>query len=110
MHSHRQQFSRAFRLACVTLCLINVAFEATARIRIDTGRNRIRFVDVKPAGYFGAGALSYTWNVGDRGLPLLGLPESHLAIELDQSLTYPLDQFNYPLFQALTYDEEHGRY
>ena len=52
---------------------------------------------------------SYNWNVDDRQLPLLTLPE-HLAAGLEQSLTYPLDQFRLPIFQALNYDDQHGKY
>ena len=79
---------------------------------VDGGRNRARFVAVKPAstGSVESAGSAYKWNVSDRGLPLLGLPNTHLTAGLDQSLSYPLDQFNFPLFQALTYDDEHGRY
>ena len=52
---------------------------------------------------------SYKWNVDDRQVPLLTLP-AHLAAGLEQSLTYPLDQFRLPIFQALNYDDEHGKY
>ncbi|HEY5075479.1 MAG TPA: hypothetical protein VII34_12365, partial [Pyrinomonadaceae bacterium] len=93
---------------------MNAATGATlaSRARVDGGRNRVRFVAVKPAntGSVEPASPTYKWNVIDRGLPLLGLPSSHLTAGLDQSLTYPLDQFSFPLFQALTYDDEHALY
>src|SRR5712664_3562365 len=33
-----------------------------------------------------------------------------LKAGLDRSLTYRFEQLRFPVFQALTYDEEHGRY
>ncbi|HSP61657.1 MAG TPA: hypothetical protein VLQ90_01605 [Pyrinomonadaceae bacterium] len=53
-------------------------------------------------------SVSYKWNVDERQLPLLALPE-HLAAGLERSLTYPLDQFRLPIFEASKYDDEHGR-
>ena len=52
----------------------------------------------------------YTWNVDDQRSPLLGLPDANLKPGLDRSITYPIAQFNFPLFQSLSYDEENGRY
>jgi len=43
-------------------------------------------------------------------LPLLGLANTRLTPGFDQSLTYPLNQFGFPIFQALNYDDERGRY
>jgi hypothetical protein len=103
----------ALRVASLILCVINVAAGSTPAMKasVDGGRNRARFVSVKPAGTGSVeSASSYKWNVSDRGLPLLGLPNTNLTAGLDQSLSYPLDQFNFPLFQALTYDDEHARY
>ena len=83
-----------------------------SRTKVDAGRARIRFVDLKTAdtGSVESAGTSFKWNVSDRGLPLLGLPNTHLTPGLDQSLSYPLGQFSFPIFQALNYDDEHGRY
>src|SRR5258708_7505265 len=52
----------------------------------------------------------YRWNVDDQRSPLLGLPDANLKPGLDRSITYPMASFNFPIFQALSYDEENGRY
>jgi hypothetical protein len=52
----------------------------------------------------------FKWNLEDKELPLLSLPGDRLVPGFDQSLSYPLDQFSFPIFQALNYDDEHGRY
>ena len=52
----------------------------------------------------------YRWNVDDQRSPLLGLPDANLKPGLDRSITYPVASFNFPIFQALSYDEENGRY
>lgn len=52
----------------------------------------------------------YKWNVDDKRSPLLGLPDANLKPGLDRSITYPGAQFNFPIFQSLSYDEENGRY
>lgn len=57
-----------------------------------------------------ANLISYNWNLNAKELPLLGLPDERLKRGLDQSLTYPMAQFNLPIFHALNFDEEHGRY
>src|SRR5229473_6013924 len=61
------------------------------------------------AGAPGEGA-EYRWNVDDQRSPLLGLPDANLKPGLDRSITYPTASFNFPIFQALSYDEENGRY
>lgn len=112
MPSCRPLLPQAFCLASLIVCLMNAAIGATLapRATVDGGRTQMRFI-VKPANTGSVElAHAYRWNVGDRGLPLLGLPNSRLTAGLDRSLTYPLDQFGFPLFQALTFDDEHARY
>lgn len=53
---------------------------------------------------------SYKWNVNEKEAPLLGFSEDRLRPGLDRALAYHLDQFRFPIFQALTFDEEHSRY
>ena len=51
----------------------------------------------------------YRWNLSDEGVPLVNLPDS-LGGGLDQSLTYRMDQFEFPLFQSLYYNERAHKY
>jgi hypothetical protein len=95
---------------------MNAAAGATfaSRPSVDGRRDRVRFVAVKVTKTESTASASsttvYKWNLSDRELPLLDLPNTHLTAGLDQSLTYPLDQFRFPIFQALNYDDEHARY
>src|SRR3977135_503305 len=113
MAVHRILLPRAFRLAALVLCFMNMCVGATltSTAKVDTGRNRVRFITAKTesAGSADAANLAFKWNVSDKGLPLLGLPNT-LKSGLDQSLSYPLAQFSFPIFQALNYDDEHARY
>ena len=52
---------------------------------------------------------NYRWNLTDAGLPLISLPD-HIAGGVDLSLTYSMDQFQFPLFQSLYYNEQAGKY
>lgn len=52
---------------------------------------------------------TYRWNLSDSGLPLLSLPD-HIGPGVDLSLTYSMDQFQFPLFQSLYYNESAGKY
>jgi hypothetical protein len=52
----------------------------------------------------------YKWNVEGREVPLLELSADALAKEFDQSLVYSVDGFDFPVFRALSFDEQEGRY
>ncbi|MDQ2974359.1 MAG: hypothetical protein M3R69_02975, partial [Acidobacteriota bacterium] len=52
---------------------------------------------------------TYRWNLSDSDLPLLSLPD-HIGPGVDLSLTYSMDQFQFPLFQSLYYNEGAGKY
>jgi hypothetical protein len=114
MRAHRTLLSQAFRLASLLLCLVNIGAGATltSRVNVDTGRNRVRFVGSRTVstGSVEAPGPGFKWNVSDKALPLLGLPDIHLTAGLDQTLSYPLAEFSFPIFQALNYDDEHARY
>jgi hypothetical protein len=116
MLSYRPSLSIGLCVASIILCVANATAGATftSRARVDSGRDRIKFVAariVKRASPASPGPASvYTWNLRDRELPLLGLGNTRLTPGFDQSLTYPLDQFGFPIFQALNYDDERGRY
>ncbi|HEV7746611.1 MAG TPA: hypothetical protein VGO56_16570 [Pyrinomonadaceae bacterium] len=51
----------------------------------------------------------YRWNLNDEGVPLINLPD-RIGGGLDQSLTYRMDQFEFPLFQSLYYNERAHKY
>jgi hypothetical protein len=52
----------------------------------------------------------YSWNLNDRELPLLQLPEQ-LHEDFDRTLGYPLDQFrSVPVFQTIIFEKYYGRY
>ena len=57
-----------------------------------------------------APAPAFKWNVSAKELPLWGLNESNLAIGFEQSLGFSAAQFDFLIFKALTFDEEHGSY
>jgi hypothetical protein len=52
---------------------------------------------------------AYAWNLNDDGLPLISLPD-RISGGLDQSLTYSMDQFEFPLFQTLYYNQRARKY
>jgi hypothetical protein len=52
---------------------------------------------------------TYQWNIGDATLPLISLPD-HIVGGVDLSLTYSMDQFQFPLFQSLYYNEQARKY
>src|SRR5437867_1255792 len=100
-----------FLFASLILCAANVLGGATlnwANARTRGGLNPDT-AGAKLAAPADAPA-AYKWNVGDKELPLLGLPENHLAPGLDHSLSFPLDRFSFPIFQILTYDPERSVY
>src|ERR671914_1888729 len=65
--------------------------------------------DTKSSGAEAA-ATTYKWNVSARELPLLGLNETNLTIGFEHSLGFSTAQFDFLIFKALTFDEEHGMY
>lgn len=65
-------------------------------------------VERQPQAVRGSAA-SYRWNFNNVGMPLVNLPE-RIGSGLDQSLTYPMDQFEFPLFQSLYYNERARKY
>jgi len=52
---------------------------------------------------------TYQWNLKDDDLPLISLPD-HIGGGVDLSLTYSMDQFQFPLFQSLYYNEQAEKY
>jgi len=52
---------------------------------------------------------TYKWNLEDQNLPLIGLPD-RLGAGVDLSIAYSMDQFQFPLFQSLYYNDQAGKY
>ncbi|HBB86553.1 MAG TPA: hypothetical protein DC047_02935 [Blastocatellia bacterium] len=51
----------------------------------------------------------YSWNLSDGGQPLISLPD-HVGAGVDLSLSYSLDQFEFPLFQSVYYNQSARKY
>lgn len=116
MPSPFQQITVAFRLTLLLACLTSIAAGATLPLvsRVDRHPNGRLFIlktlaNGNSSKSTSASAL-YKWNVDDKQLPLLNLPLDRLQPGFDRAITFPLGQFNFPIFQALSYDDEHGRY
>ena len=51
----------------------------------------------------------YRWNLADDNQPLISLPD-HVGAGVDWSLSYSLDQFEFPLFQSVYYNQAAHKY
>jgi hypothetical protein len=77
----------------------------------DRGASRASIVSKSPSVEPAASALfNYKWNVDDRQFPLLSFFSEQLKPGLDQSLSYPMDQFRFLIFETLDYDDARVRY
>src|SRR5262245_22304658 len=95
----------AFCLASVMVGLVKV----TSRVAATSDPEAERSADQTWFGYEAVNlnlsapertAVSYKWNLRQRELPLLELMEDRLTPEFDRVLSYPLDQFGFPIFKA----------
>ena len=77
---------------------------AEERASHETSMGDIKSSEADPA------AATYRWNVGAKELPLLGLNEANVSLGFEQSLGFSAAQFDFLIFKALTFDEEHGTY
>lgn len=99
----------AFRICTVLALAVNLTAAGTS-ISNPAGNN------AKPssppvAKYATApDVLSYQWNLSDKEMPLLGFQGERLKAGFDQALTYRFDQLRFPILQALSFDEERGRF
>ena len=100
-----------FGLMCAALVLafptrgVTPEHSTTAK---DRG-TRTEWMDSSAAGSDSRGP-AYKWNLGENGLPLLGLAQESLQPGFDRLLTYPADQFEFPIFRSLVFDREQNRY
>src|SRR5882762_4692847 len=51
----------------------------------------------------------YRWNLNDDDQPLISLPD-HVGAGVDLALSYSLDQFEFPLFQSVYYNQAARKY
>ena len=98
-------------LMCAVLVLVSTTRGVTPE-HSTTAKDRSTLtepMDVSATGSDGS-APDYKWNLGESGRPLLGLAQERLQPGFDRSLTYPADQFEFPIFSSLVFDNEQSRY
>ena len=104
----------ALRLASVIIFAASFAIGATnpSDANPDRGASRARAVLAKSLAVEPAvsAQFNYKWNVDNRQFPLLSFFSEHLKPGLDQSLSYPMDQFRFLIFETLDYDDARARY
>ncbi|HXM34254.1 MAG TPA: hypothetical protein VN920_03630 [Pyrinomonadaceae bacterium] len=98
-------FQRSVTLVCLTLVLSSSP--AIASNGRNTGGEPLQpgtasYNDVE-------GLAVYNWNLSDRQRPLLNLPDQ-LSPNIDFSLSYPMDQFAFPLSQSLYFNRRSDEY
>jgi hypothetical protein len=57
-----------------------------------------------------ASAINYQWNMDNRQFPLLSFFSEQLKPGLDQSLSFPMDQFRFLIFETLDYYADQHKY
>jgi len=104
----------ALRLALLVIFAPSLVIGATnpADARADRGASRARVVSAKSSSVEPAvsAQFNYKWNVDNRQFPLLSFFTEQLKPGLDQSLSYPMDQFRFLIFETLDYDDARFRY
>src|SRR5437879_348313 len=104
----------ALRLASVIIFAASFAVGATnpSDANPDRGASRARAVLAKSLAVEPAvsAQFNYKWNVDNRQFPLLSFFSEYLKPGLDQSLSYPMDQFRFLIFETLDYDDARARY
>lgn len=116
MHAHNRPlsfFSRSLLIIALAVSAIAIAAElrpaAFSSSETETASSEARRATASANGSAKRTMPGYRWNLADSGLPLISLPE-HIDGGLDLSLTYSLDQFEFPLFQSLYYNQRAGKY
>ena len=106
---HRIQRSIVYRFVLISALVVAaiVSFSEIGRSFLPTSATVVR-ANVETVSASNS-ILTYRWNLDDAGLPLLSLPE-HIRGAVDLSITYSMDQFQFPLFQSLYYNERVGKY
>lgn len=96
-----------FRLATLLLFVVRIAAGAPP-----LGANSLsRIIENNNSSTSGSPSIiNYDWNVNDKEAPLIGFVEERIKPGLEHSLAYRMDQFRFPIFETLNYDEERGVY
>ena len=104
----------AFFLTSVIACGATLAFGVInpSDAKPDRGASRARVVSAKWSAVEPAAAalFNYKWNVDNRQFPLLSFFSEQLKPGLDLSLSYPMAQFRFLIFETLDYDDARVRY
>lgn len=116
MHAHNRPlsfFSRSLLVLALAVSATAIAAELRAAAfsssETETSSSEARRATASANGSAKRTMPTYRWNLADSELPLISLPEQ-INGGLDLSLTYSLDQFEFPLFQSLYYNQRAGKY
>src|SRR2546430_4865951 len=104
----------ALRLALLVICGASRAVGATnpSDSKPDRGASRARVISAKSSAIEPAASalFNYKWNMDNRQFPLLSFFSEQLKPGLDLSLSYPMAQFRFLIFETLDYDDARVRY
>ena len=104
----------ALRLTSLVIFEASLAFGVThpSDAKSDRPASRARVVSEKSSAVEprASAPFNYQWNVDNRQFPLLSFFTEQLKPGLDQSLSYPMDQFRFLIFETLDYDDARARY
>lgn len=107
--SHPTQTPHVYRLFFVSAVFVAAIVAFSERgLPFFSGSDNVVRANVESVSP-GNSIVTYRWNLDDAGLPLLSLPD-HIRGGVDLSITYSMDQFQFPLFQSLYYNERVGKY
>jgi hypothetical protein len=101
-------FRRHVRTSLVAITLVVIA-TCSALVHITAAERSSDSTSTAPKLSSDRAALSQL-NISKMNLPLLDLDQQKLDRNLDQFLSYPADQFDFPIFKSLSFDEAQGRY
>src|ERR1044072_6775091 len=102
-------FSRHVRYSLIATTLV-VTATCSALVQITAAEYRTRESASTDATSNSPRAVSPQLNISKMNLPLLDLDQQKLNRNFDQSLSYPAEQFDFPIFKSLSFDEARGRY
>ncbi len=99
----------AFRICAVVALVVKLTTATTptslpSAANLDSNKSSVS----KPAS--AEDISSYSWNLSEKEMPLLGFQGEVLKVGFDHVLTYRFDQLRFPIFQALSYDEERNTF
>src|SRR5205807_7530152 len=112
--SRHRPIRLALRLMLLVIFAANLAGGASnpSDTKSDRGASRSGAGSAKSSAAEPAASaqFNYKWNVDERQFPLLSFFSEQLKPGLDQSLSYPMDQFRFLIVETLDYDDARLRY